>query len=205
MNKLILKLTRGKYSFDLELFTNFLLNSCSKQILYPQKLSLESKRFVQLLNGFFWICNWMSDCSLISVDFMIVAALLALISPKVDHVIAVFNKFKAEWLIPSLREDVKGDLTADGELEIQIGKLLSESLHESLAHSSCSIVLLELVALVLRTISAYWTYIHHSISEFDECSSTSIEAQKVRINESNNSAVALTSWWECLDQRCSAE
>ena len=99
---------------------------------------------------------------------MIVATLGCLITPEVNLVVIIFDVLEAERLIPALWEDIKGDLTTDGEPQVKVSKLGSESLNHGLANASFPIKLFESVTLRLGAVAANWAHINHAVPEFNE-------------------------------------
>jgi hypothetical protein len=52
-------------------------------------------------------------------NFKIIATFITFITPKVNLVIIILNKLEAEGLVPTLRENIERDLTADAEAQIK--------------------------------------------------------------------------------------
>ena len=52
-------------------------------------------------------------------NFKIIAALITLITPKVNLVIIILDKLEAEGLVPTLRENIERNLTANAKAQIK--------------------------------------------------------------------------------------
>ena len=102
---------------------------------------------------------------------MVVSSFHSLVSPEVDHIILVLDELEAERLVPSNREYIEGDLSANRKPQVQFSELTFELLNKCCAHSMLLIVLIESLALLLGAVPANWTHIDHAISELNERSS----------------------------------
>ena len=110
----------------------------------------------------------MANRPLIDVNLVIVATLGRLITPEVNLVVLILDELEAEGLVPAHREDIKRDLATDGEPQIKVGELGSESLYHSLAHARLPIELLEGVPLGLGAVAADRAHINHAVAELNE-------------------------------------
>lgn len=104
----------------------------------------------------------MSHSPRVLVDLIVVAARVRLVAKEVD----VGPPFRLDVLqrvrlVPTLGEDVKGDLSADGVGQAVVGELLLESSDERLADVVLCVIRFELVSLLdaegkLREVNSTW-------------------------------------------------
>ena len=113
----------------------------------------------------------MANCALVKPDLVVVATIIALISPEVDLIVVVLNELEAEGLVPALREDIERDLASNGESKVEVGKLRLKCSDHGLADEGSLIVILKLISLSLGAVSADRANIDHTITELNESSS----------------------------------
>ena len=119
----------------------------------------------------------MSDGARIAEDLIVVASLDVrkenradrhrLVSKEVNLVV-VRQKLETVRLVPSLRNDVEGNLSANEIDEVHVRELLLQRLDHRLADVVHLVVLAERIALFLRAVATHWTHIDHARSELDE-------------------------------------
>jgi hypothetical protein len=108
----------------------------------PILSALDIEHLTQLSDGLIMCCDGVSDGSGVLVDFVIVAALEALVAEEVDGGVVntsglVFlcgEVLEAVCLVPALWEDVKGDLSADREA---MSPVSTDLLSVCLTRSAC--------------------------------------------------------------------
>ena len=108
--------------------------------------SLEEK-LLKNTDGIIRVSNFMSNCSRISEDLVIVATRLALITEKVDFIIVFLNELQAVAFVPALGENIEGDLASNREGKKLITELLLQFLNECLTNSSTLVELFEFITL----------------------------------------------------------
>lgn len=83
------------------------------------------KRFLDLCIAFVRILHTVTYGPRVLIDLVVIAALHCLVTEEVDglvvhpsrHILVILNVLQAVCLVPACREDVEGDLTADGVAE----------------------------------------------------------------------------------------
>mmetsp|Transcript_87863 Transcript_87863/g.253415 ORF Transcript_87863/g.253415 Transcript_87863/m.253415 type:complete len:233 (+) Transcript_87863:191-889(+) len=111
----------------------------------------------------------MSDRARRLVDLIVVAALEGLVPEKVDLIEVTLGQItQAISLVPTRREQVEGDLPADGEGQVQVRELLSHLCHHVFPNIVRQIELLELVALLSAAVPADRRQVQHALTELDE-------------------------------------
>ena len=119
----------------------------------------------------------MSDGARIAEDLIVVASLEVrkwnradrhrLVSKEVNLVV-VRQKLETVRLVPSLRNDVEGNLSANEIDEVHVRELLLQRLDHRLADVVHRVVLAERIALFLRAVATHRTHVDHARSELDE-------------------------------------
>ena len=122
----------------------------------------------------------MANSSRVLVDFVIVATLVALVTIEVDLVVLLLNILEAEGLVPALGEDIERDLATNGELQVEVGELRTESSDESISDLGGLIEVLESITLLSGAVSADGRNVHHTVTVLKE--SSSVKKQRVSIN-----------------------
>ena len=122
----------------------------------------------------------MSDGARIAEDLIVVASLDVrkenradrhrLVSKEVNLVV-VRQKLETVRLVPSLRNDVEGNLSANEIDEVHVRELLLQHFHHLLANVVLLVVLTKGVSLLLGAVAANGADIDHAGAEFDEGSS----------------------------------
>lgn len=103
------------------------------------------------------------------VDLVIIATHHGLVAKEMDGLEAfVLDVPQAVGLIPARGENIKGDLSADGEGQAYVGEGLLELLHKGLAHLVDGIIPVKFIPLFLGAIPANGGNVDHSIAELDK-------------------------------------
>lgn len=96
--------------------------------------------------------------------------LVRLVSEEVDvGESLLLDMLECVRLVPSLREDVEGNLAADGVCEAIVWELVLQGGNEFGANFMLLVVLLEIDTFLNAGVSSNRRDVDHSISEFDEC------------------------------------
>lgn len=95
-------------------------------------------------------------------NFKIVATFVALIAPKVNLVIFVLDKLKAEGLVPAFGENIERNLTANAETQVKVTKLLFEYVDEVFPDVVLEVIFFICVPLFAGTISTDGRNIDHA-------------------------------------------
>ncbi|KAI3487832.1 hypothetical protein L1887_48207 [Cichorium endivia] len=144
--------------------------------------SLQPKQLSELLHRVLRIRDGMTDRPGVLKDLVVVAALVGLVAEKVDLVpaellcrgasvsLAVVDRHVAQRirLVPSVRKDVKRDLTANRERKPIVAKLLLERIDKGVADVVDLVVLFKLDSLLDAGVPADGRDIDHAVPEFDE-------------------------------------
>ena len=166
--------------------------------------ALQPENLPQLAHRIFGILDGVAHGPRILEDLVVVAALERLVAEEMDgrvfnatwEVLLVLDVLQAVSLVPSGREDVEGDLAADGVSanvlvdnrlskwvpkrclrESQIRKLLLQDFHKVRANVVFQIKLLILLPLCICSITPNRGDIDHPIPELDECASLDRDIQ----------------------------
>ena len=119
----------------------------------------------------------MTDGASITKDLVVITALTmrlhtrsyrhCLISKEMDRIV-ILQKLETVRLVPSLRNDVEGNLSANEIDEVHVRELLLQRLDHRLADVVHLVVLAERIALFLRAVATHRTHVDHARSELDE-------------------------------------
>lgn len=109
----------------------------------------------------------MTDSAWGFVNLVIVSTLISLVTKEVN-VLNVIDELQGISLIPSYGEDIKGDLTSNGEGKVIVCKLILQDSDKLFPNVSVLVILLEFTALLLGTVTSDWGYVEHALAEFDE-------------------------------------
>mmetsp|Transcript_7299 Transcript_7299/g.23350 ORF Transcript_7299/g.23350 Transcript_7299/m.23350 type:complete len:269 (+) Transcript_7299:567-1373(+) len=113
--------------------------------------------------------NRVPDDAIVGEDLIVVAALKGLVAKEVDRLEAIVgHMLQGVPLVPPLGKDVKGDLSANGELEVPRGKLLLERRDHRLTNLVLQIVLFKLLAFLLRARATNRRHVQHPLAELDK-------------------------------------
>jgi hypothetical protein len=103
-------------------------------------------------------------------DLVIITTGESLVPEEVDIAVAVLLQvLQAVGLVPTNRENIEGDLTADRVLQAVVGELLLQELDHVLADVVGLVVLFKVVSLLLAAVSADGAHVQHTVAELDEC------------------------------------
>ena len=73
------------------------------------------EKFIKNAHGVIWSNHFMTNSARICIDFMIIAARLALVPEEMNLFEFFFNVLKTKTLVPSLRENIKRYLATNRE------------------------------------------------------------------------------------------
>ncbi|KAI6766758.1 hypothetical protein HG531_011980 [Fusarium graminearum] len=110
----------------------------------------------------------MADSPGIGVDLVVVAALKSLVTEEVNVLVGnaigllglVLEVLEAVGLVPASREDVKGNLSTNGETVVYCDKLLADL--------GVLVVLLEVVSFLCAGVTADGADVDHAVAELDK-------------------------------------
>jgi len=91
--------------------------------------------------------HFMANCARVCIDFMVVAAWLALITEEMKFIKVFLNELQTIALIPALRENIKGDLATNRKGQV-ITKLSSQFFYKGLTNICLMIILFKFVTLL---------------------------------------------------------
>lgn len=109
----------------------------------------------------------MTDSALGFVNLEIVSTLVSLITEEVN-VLKVIDKLQGISLIPSCGEDIKRDLTSNGEGKVIVCKLILQDSDKLFPNVSLLVIFLKFTALLLRAVTSNWGYIEHALAKLDK-------------------------------------
>lgn len=105
----------------------------------------------------------------VGINLVVVTALKGLVAKEVNVLEALLlDVAEAVGLVPASGEDVKRDLTADGEGQGEVREGSLEIGDELLAQTTLQIILFKLVALSVRAVTADGRHVDHTIAELDK-------------------------------------
>ena len=114
---------------------------------------------------------------------MIVPALLCLVTEEVNLVKMIGHKLEAKCLVPTLWENIKGDLTTDRVCQVLLRKLCLQNFDHFFTDLSLLVVSLEFVSFSLAAISTDGGHIEHTIAKFNKSAALDRNVQVGDINE----------------------
>jgi len=146
------------------------------------------------VNRVVWVPHSMPNCSWVAVYLMIVSPLVCVVTEEVDLFESLaLDVTKGVSLVPTVREDVEGDLAANRKSQAIVSKLFLQDLNESRANAVDFVISLEIVAFLYRRVTPDGTDIDHAIAELNKGSSFDREVNvgKVVKNEVDEDLVAI--------------
>lgn len=175
--------------------THFIRTNVSQ----PRTRQSQVKKLLENPDRVLWTLDSMTGRSGILVYLIIIAILEALIAEEVDGLVVNtrqmltrvsfgLDMLQAVCFIPTVREDIEGDLASDRVAERGLARqikedgcsrqpivseLLPQSRHHLFSATSLQIPFLESRPLSVASISPYRTDIDHAVSELDERASHS--------------------------------
>jgi hypothetical protein len=127
--------------------------------LSPLLKALE--QLLQLCIGIFRVLDLVSNSPVIAVDLPVITTGVCLVTKEVNLVVhyataslLLRKVVQAECFVPACREHVKGDLSADGVCEPEVGECLLELLDHGGSDVVLDVELLVVVALFNRGVTA---------------------------------------------------
>jgi hypothetical protein len=150
------------------------LESFSTEVPRPRLLKA-LEQLLQLRIRILGVLYHMSNRPLITINLPIIPARIRLIAKEVNLIIhhatpalLVRNMLETVRLVPARGEHVKGDLSADGVCEAEVGEGFFERGDHGGADVVLNVVGLVVVALLDRGVAADGGDVDHAIAEFDE-------------------------------------
>lgn len=136
----------------------------------------------------------MANGSVISIDFVIVATLVGLVTEEVDGLeTLICDVLKAVSLVPASWEHVEGDLAANRVGQRVIWELLLEGTDHLSTDAVLLVISLKLVSLFGGRVSTDWRNVDHAVTELNESTSSlwKLDLRKILQNEDNELVVLL--------------
>ena len=103
--------------------------------------------------------------------------------PKKMNLVISIQELKTIRLIPTLRNNIKRDLSSNQIHKTIIAKFLLQHLHHLLTHMVNLVIFTKSITLFLRTITSNWADIDHSRTELNKCTSLYRNIQVTQVSQ----------------------